>query len=70
MREAIVTEILNNEVCLDTKCWVCAGGTKEPESNWQDKHGVCECCHGIGFELTDFGEAIIKLVQRHEGRKL
>jgi len=62
--------VLNNASDLDKPCWNCSGGQADPKKNspfWTDE-GVCEICDGVGYELTDAGEAILKLIKRHGNR--
>ena len=61
--DEIKIDILNNDVSLDTECWSCDRNRKTPEFKKDD--GTCEQCNGIGYTLTNVGEAIIKLVKRH-----
>ncbi len=69
MREPITITILNNEVCLEHKCWVCDGGEikyskKAPHQGFWTK-GVCNMCEGRKYVLTEVGEAIVELVKQH-----
>ncbi len=66
MKEPIVLRIMNNDVMLDEECWVCEGGSKDPQPNWRGENGVCENCKGSGFELTSNGEKILELLKRHK----
>lgn len=73
MANSIIMTILNNKVVLDKICWCCEGGKVDPNkpeytnaaSFFTD--GVCNICEGTGYELTEAGEAIIQLVNRHKG---
>lgn len=68
MADSIVMTILNNKVALDNECWNCDGGRCVRHNNdglWTN--GVCDICKGIGYELTEAGEAIIQLINRHKG---
>jgi len=58
--ESIKLPILNNSTVLDYKCWNCVGTGKDKESK-----EVCGWCKGMGYILTDAGEAILNLVKRH-----
>ena len=69
----IIMEVLNNDVPLDKECWVCAGGIVDPK---KPEHvnvanfftdGVCDMCNGVGYKLTDAGQAVMDLVKRHGG---
>ncbi len=71
MADPIIMTILNNKVALDKLCWCCEGGKVDPS---KPKHvnaapfftdGVCDMCKGTGYELTEAGEAIIQLINRH-----
>ncbi len=66
MKEPITTIILKNEVALDKKCWNCDGGRCVMHNNdglWTD--GVCDICKDSGHILTEAGQAVIDLVERH-----
>jgi len=68
MSKSIKATILNNEVKLDTECWSCKAGTERP--TYTNNDGVTCFCNGIGYKLTDLGESIIALVERHLERHL
>ena len=73
MNESIVMEVLNNKVPLDQKCWCCVGGAVDPK---KPEHvnvahlftaDDCDICNGVGYTLTDAGQAVMDLVKRHGG---
>ena len=65
--------ILNNEVPLDSPCWCCKEGTIKKEDHrdgmiFYNDDGVCKKCNDTGYILTDVGEGIMKLINRHGGK--
>lgn len=70
MRDEIYVEILNNKVYLDRECWNCVKGQPLKDDTFFDEFGVCEICKGVGFELTESGQAIIDLMKRHGGKNV
>lgn len=73
--EEIIIKVLNNEVGLDYPCWKCTdyGKPSYPKGPRQiysinEGHEKCSRCDNKRFVLTDAGEAIMALVQRHGGK--
>jgi len=66
--------VINFEINLDMECWSCKGKkeiTKKKEvypynvyDQENDVYGCCEC-KGKGYRLTENGESIINLLERH-----
>ncbi|KKM83852.1 hypothetical protein LCGC14_1305050 [marine sediment metagenome] len=71
MADPIVISVLNNNVALDKLCWCCEGGIVDPsKSKYANAasfftEGVCDMCEGVGYELTDAGQAVMDLIKRH-----
>jgi hypothetical protein len=48
---------------LEAKCPACdASGISDP----RDGDGPCWFCDGIGYKLTDFGDAVFQAMRRHK----
>jgi len=66
--------VINFEIALDMECWACKGKkeiTQKKEvypynvyDEENDVYGCCEC-NGKGYCLTENGESIINLLERH-----
>jgi hypothetical protein len=59
MSQEIIIDLpgLLKPLVLDEQCWRCAvHRTADPK---------CEICNGIGFVLTDAGDALVQFCRRH-----
>ena len=54
-----------NEIQLETICPRCEGEGKVTAEHCKYIQKKCGRCDGKGYELTDFGEKVLKTVRRH-----
>lgn len=51
---------------LEVRCWCCDGTGDAEVVRDQNEAGKCWRCDGIGYRLTDLGESIITMLDRHK----
>jgi DnaJ-class molecular chaperone len=59
---------VNIPLDLETECWACDGTGTPDLAMWTDENGKCVYCDGAGTQLTDFGHAVIKMLNRHKSK--
>jgi hypothetical protein len=59
---------VNIPLDLETECWACDGTGTPRRATDADENGKCEYCDGVGTRLTDFGYAVIEMLNRHKSK--